>query len=159
MNANFLLSNRFKNIGWMIFIPSVFLGILWLIFEFEFPILDLPAFALMVIDNFNDEGIRFLVLTEDNYTNEIIGISLIIGGLLVAFSQENEEDEYIERVRMISFVWAVKINYIILFLTLLFLFNDVFLKVMMFNIFSVLLLFIIRFNLTIHSSKKALTNE
>ena len=83
---------------------------------------------------------------QNNILNEILGISTIIGGLIVAFSREPDEDELILRIRLECLVWAIYWNYGILLIAFLFVYDFSFYWVMIFNMFTPLLLFVIRFN-------------
>ena len=54
MMTNYLFSNRFKKIGWVLFIPSLVGAILISIYEPEFDFLNLKTFAI-----FNDDFLIF----------------------------------------------------------------------------------------------------
>jgi hypothetical protein len=82
---------------------------------------------------------------NNNILNEIIGVLIILSSIFVAFSKEKEEDEYILKIRLESLVWAVYVNYGILLISLLFIYDFSFLYVMIFNMFTVIIFFIIRF--------------
>ena len=157
MKTNFLLPNQFKKIGWLIFIPVLILGLLWMIFEFEPAAFDIKTFALF-IDDYLD-NIQFMVITENNILDEIIGVLIIISGIFIAFSKEKEEDEFISKIRLESLVWATYVNYAILILALIFVYNMSFFWVMVFNMFTVLIFFIIRYNWALYKLKKELADE
>jgi hypothetical protein len=82
---------------------------------------------------------------NNNILNEIVGVLIILSSIFVAFSKEKEEDEYILKIRLESLVWAVYVNYGILLISLLFIYDFSFLYVMIFNMFTVIIFFIIRF--------------
>jgi hypothetical protein len=65
---------------------------------------------------------------------------------MVGFSKEKIEDEYIASIRMNALVWAVFVNYSLLIVAFIFIYDLSFLNVMAYNMFTVLLLFIIRFH-------------
>ena len=159
MNTNYLLPNRFKNIGWAIFIPFVVLGLIYLIREIQFSIFDWTVFAVFTDDGTFDFDIKYLSFIENNMTEELIGCFIIIGGLMVAFSQEKIEDEFISRMRLESLVWATFVNYGILILAILFVYETQFFHVMVINMFTILILFIVRFNWMARNSRKALSYE
>jgi hypothetical protein len=98
-------------------------------------------------------------ITKNNVLNEILGILIIIGALLVAFSKEKTEDEYIAKTRLESLVWATYFNYGILLIAILFVYDLAFFWVMVFNMFTLLLFFIVRFNYMIFKLNKTETNE
>lgn len=92
-------------------------------------------------------------MLDNNILNEILGIIMIISSVLVAFSKEVNEDEYISKIRLESLVWAVYLNYAILLLAFVFVYGMSFLWVMIFNMFTILIFFIIRFNWQIRKLK------
>lgn len=157
MKINYLFPSKYKNIGWFILIPSAILGLLTLLYDYEPAFLDFNIPAIFADEFFGDK--HFFGLVNNNVLNEIFGILIIISSLLVAFSKEKSEDEYISKIRLESLVWAVYVNYAILLFTFLFIFDLAFLWIMIFNIFTVLLFFIIRFNWQISKFKKSAKYE
>ncbi|VAW16950.1 hypothetical protein MNBD_BACTEROID05-629 [hydrothermal vent metagenome] len=97
---------------------------------------------------------KFVGIVNNNILNEILGISMIVGSILVAFSKEKDEDEFISKIRLESLVWATYLNYAILFLAFIFVYDLSFLWVMIFNMFTILIFFIIRFNWQIRKFRK-----
>lgn len=148
MKTKFLFSNKYKKVAWIVFIPSSILGIIVAITEYSPSLLNCNV--LSIFDTGFDSGIAFFRFKENNILNEVLGIIVILSGLFVAFSKEKEEDEYINKIRLESLVWAVFVNYFILLFTFIFFFDFTFWWVMVFNMFTVLLLFIIRFNWKIY---------
>lgn len=102
---------------------------------------------------------RVIGNVKNNILNEILGVLIILSSILVAFSKEKLEDEYISKIRLESLVWAVYFNYGILLVLFLFVFELSFLWVMIFNMFTILLFFIIRFNWQISKLKRSVGYE
>ena len=157
MKISYLFPNKFKNIGWFIFIPSALIGCITFIFEYEPSALDFNVFAIFIEELLGDT--YFSGFVKNNILNEIFGILTILSSILVAFSKEKLEDEYISKIRLESLVWAVYLNYAILLVGFLFIFDLAFLWVMIFNMFTILLFFIIRFNWQISKLQKAIRYE
>lgn len=157
MKTKFLFPNRYKRIGWILLIPSSILGILILFFDFNFKSLDSKVFTIYS-DGFGVEK-TFMGLFDGNYVNTIAGILFLIGAILVAFSKEKQEDEFISKTRLESLVWAIYVNYAILAFCTLFFFNLEYLIVMIFNMFTILIFFIIRFYYILYRSNKSLSHE
>ncbi len=161
MKIQYLLPNKFKKIGWLIFIPVSLLGILWLIFEplFEskLDLLEFNVFALVSGGILNDTYV-FQVI-ENNILDEFIGVLFIISSIFIAFSKEKTEDEFIAMIRLESLVWATYINYGVLILALIFVYDIPFFWVLVFNMFTTLIFFIIRYNWALNNSKKSIENE
>jgi hypothetical protein len=156
MMTNYLFPNQFKKTGWLLFIPSLLGGVLHSIYEPEFEFLNLRALAI-----FNDTVFvsSFFTRTENNLLDEILCVFLIVGGMFVAFSKEKIEDEMVAKIRMESLVWATYVNYTILLLCVIFVYGMPFLTVMMYNMFTLLFFFILRFYWMIYKSSKAVENE
>lgn len=143
MNALQLLPNRFKMMGWFIFLPSLILGLISLSGVMNFEI------SLPVIYNsgFFDDGEKgFLKTAKIDLFPNLFGILIIIGGILVGFSKEKIEDEYISNLRLKSVFWSLIVSYSIVFLLFLTVFGSIFLTVMILIIFLPLILYIFRFN-------------
>ncbi|EMY82061.1 hypothetical protein pgond44_02438 [Psychroflexus gondwanensis ACAM 44] len=157
MKVNYLFPNKFKKIGWLLLIPSAIIGLVTLIYEYEPSFLDFNLPAIFIDDLFKEQKLYGMV--KNNILNEILGILIIISSLFVAFSKEKLEDEYISKIRLDSLVWAVYFNYGILLFSFLFIFDFSFLWVMIFNMFTVLLFFIIRFNWQISKLEKSARHE
>ncbi len=152
MKLNYLLPNKYKKIGWSILIPSAIIGLITLIFEFEPTSLDFNIPAIFIDELLGDK--HFFGIVNNNILNEILGALIVLSSLLVAFSKEESEDEYISKIRLESLVWAVYFNYAILLISFVLIFDLAFLWVMIFNMFTILLFFIIRFNWQISKLKK-----
>lgn len=144
MKTNYLFPHKFKTIGWWILIPSAIIGLFTLLSDFEPAFLDLNVPAFFIDELFGEE--KSFGIVENNILNEILGVLIIIGSLLVAFSKEKLEDEYISKIRLESLVWAVYFNYGILLIGFLVIFDFAFLWIMIFNMFTILIFFIISFN-------------
>ena len=153
MKTNYLLPNHFKKIGWILFIPSVLFGLCWLIFLQDTRIKPLEFNVFALIDN-NFGLTEFCVITKTNIMDEILGLFIIISAIFIAFSKENNEDEYISKIRLESLVWATYFNYAVLILALLLVYNYAFFWVLVFNMFTILVFFIIRYNWVLYKSQK-----
>jgi len=157
MKTRLLFPSKFKKIGWILLIPSTVLGILILFFGMEFKFMESPVFTIYS-EGFQDKP-AFFTLTEGNYANTIAGVMFLIGAIFVAFSKQKQEDEFIAKTRMESLMWAVYVNYAILIFCFLFFFELEFLEVMIFNMFTILIFFIIRFNYILYKNNKSLSHE
>lgn len=164
MNQKLLLPNRFKTIGWMILIPATIAGILLTTTGYEAEWLNAKVLTLfydevdilsdVLIDNFGPFG-----LVEVNITNTLVGVVFIIGALMVAFSKEKHEDEFIANLRLSSLLWSVWVNYILLLIAFLLVYGLAFLHIMIYNMFTILIIFIIRFNYLLYRSTKSMGDD
>lgn len=157
MQHQLLLPSRFKTIGWFILVPAAIAGIILSITGFEAEWLNTTVFAF-----FNDEVFgkkQYFSFIETNVTNTFIAVLFIIGAMLVSFSKEKNEDEFIANIRLSSLLWAVLVSYILLLLAFIFVYGMAFLNVMIYNMFTVLIIFIIRFNYLMYKNAKTATDE
>jgi len=148
MESSLLLPNRYKRIGLIILVPSLILGILVRFFDFQFSFLTLHIGKT----HFNGNNIH---LEENiNLTDELALTGIITALLFIAFAREKTEDEYIAHTRLESLKWAVLINYLLLLLATWLVHGFAYIDVMMYNMLTVLIIFIVRFNYKLNSSKK-----
>lgn len=101
------------------------------------------------------EDASFVGSRKENFTNELIALLILAGGVLVAFTKEKVEDEYLVHLRLSALVWAVYVNAAITALAVFFLFGFTFLYFMMFNLFALLLFFIARYRYLLRKTKIA----
>ena len=152
MEPKYLLPAQLKIIGWTLFIPTFLLGMLWLFYEPAPAFLDMRVFALL-----SDSSHTSFI--ENNVMDELLGSLMIISSVLVAFSKERDEDELISKLRLESLVWATYWNYGILLLTFILLYDGAFWTVMILNLFTILIFFIIKFNWAIWNLRKSARHE
>ena len=151
---NLLLPHRFKKAGWCLLVPAAILGIFTFIPGAAFP----PPLYMKVFTLLNDGvlgtgGGSWFIWTRVDVMPTLIGSLVIAGGLLVGFSREQMEDEFIGRLRLSALLWSVLLHYLMLLLAFLTVYGFYFIDVMLFNMFTVLILFIARFHylLYVHS--------
>lgn len=142
-----LLPNRCKKVGWLIFIPSLCLGILYLIFSTS---LEIQGVHIPVVYNsgliFGIGGEQgFFKTAEVDWLMNLLGILIIIGGILVGFSAEKNEDEYISSLRLQSVLWSLAVSYAVVLILFLTVFGSVFFTVMVIAMYLPLILYIFRF--------------
>jgi hypothetical protein len=157
MTTKYLFPYKYKKIGWLILVPSAIAGLVSLPVSYEPSFLNFNVPAIFISELFGDT--KLVGMVNNNMLNDIVGLLIIISSLLVAFSKEKSEDEYISKIRLESLVWAVYVNYGILLLSFLIIYDGSFLWVMLFNMFTILIFFIIRFNWQISRLKKSANYE
>lgn len=152
MQSCFLFPHRYKAIGWVLFAVGAVLGLLawhfelapsWLTFR-------LPAFVFPHPTPGPDG-----IFTPHNYLPELSGVLCITGALLAACSRERYEDEFIMRLRLDALLWAVFVNYGLLMLALLLTYDMLFLNVMVYSMFTPLVLFLLRFHYVLLRASRA----
>jgi len=158
MKSRFLFSHKYKPFGWVLFLAGMILGITLMLNEFDIPHWEAQVFSLIGEEGFLSKNAA-LTWSSNNIADELASIFIIIGGVLVCFSKTKEEDEYISKIRMDSLIWATYVNYIVLILTILFVFDMSFFNVLIYNMFTILLFFIVRFHYVLYKTKKSISYE
>lgn len=154
MKTNYLLPNKYKTIGWVLFCIGILLGMWYFFIDYESDLLTTKVLSLYNYDSMFPENTGFFVISENSVIDELIALSIILGGLFIAFSKEKIEDEFTYKLRTDSLVWAIIFNYTILAFTIIFIYNFTFFDIVVFNMFTPLLFFVFRFNFLKLKSKK-----
>lgn len=157
MKTNFLFPHYFKKIGWMLLLPATLASVVFLFLEAEYELFNFRVFAVYTDAVINKP--EFFSVITNNLQDEILAILLILGGSFVAFSREKNEDEFISKIRLESLVWATYVNYGILLLCFLLIYGMPFLSVMMYNMFTLLAFFIIRFHWMLYKNTNCCQDE
>lgn len=157
METKLLLPNKYKLIGWCLLIPATIMGLILIFTDYDaFPI-RAKVFAIFNEELFEEK--QSFSFIETNITNTIVGVLFIVGAMFVGFSKEKREDEFIAKLRLSSLLWSVWVNYILLLLGFLFIYGAAFFTVMIYNMFTVLIIFIVRFNYILHTNSKSVSDE
>jgi hypothetical protein len=81
----------------------------------------------------------------ENFTNELALTLLVVGLLILAFTRERDEDERIRLIRLEAFQWGMLVNFLIVLAANWVLYGGDFLSFMLFNLFTPLIVFLLRF--------------
>ena len=88
----------------------------------------------------------FLFEKEQNLTNELALFGFMGSLLMIAFSKERHETDAVMQLRLRSFIRAVQINSVILLICTAFTYSFLFVEVLVLNLFSTLIIFILIFH-------------
>ena len=91
--------------------------------------------------------------------NNIAIIGIAIGGILATCSREKVEDEMISHIRLNSLLVALYINYAILIVASLLVYDLDFLQVMIYQMFTILIVFMIVFRYQVWRLQKGAGDE
>ena len=126
-----LFPHRFQRAGWVVFAISALLGIYILAVDFD----------------------------SSSLLNNIAIIGIVSGAVLATCSREKIEDEMVRQVRLHSLLVALYINYAVLIICSLFVYGLDFLYVMVYNMFTILLIFMAVFRYKMWRMNKEVQNE
>lgn len=144
MQNSLLLPSKYKVFGWIIFLLFAALGVFCIIDDFEILGFDLIVFSIQ------SKGLDF---NDYNLTNELAFLGITIGLLMIVFAKENIENEYISIVRLKSLQWTVLASYIVLIILNFSFFGLSFLMLIVYNLWTTLLVFIIKFHYSLYQSR------
>jgi len=142
MKSQLLLPYRYKKIGWLLLLPCLVLALL------KWCIINDHLFLTYVMN-------IFYVNVYFDIVPTLLIAGMLAGALLVVFSKESTEDEFIEKLRCSSALWAILVNYLILFFCNLLFYGRTFLNIIAVNMFTTLLFYIIRFNYLLIRSRRS----
>jgi hypothetical protein len=143
MKNRYLFPHSYRAYGWVLLFPFLVLGVSILYFDFSFSFLELKANR----DN---------LFSGINLTDEIAALGLIVSLLLIGFSKEKIEDEQIAQLRLDSLQWSVYFNYMVLAAAIIFIHGMAFLDAMVYNMFTLLVFFIVRFRWAVNRENRLL---
>lgn len=154
MKPSYLFPHRFTILGWLLAIPAGTLGLLMLFDVLNGDFLGRAQVFAIYAQRFLSDDVYFGFVSTD-LADELISLLLTIGLLLIAFSAERYEDEFIRHLRLESLVWATKVNYLILIFFILFFYEGGFFFGLVFNMFTLLILFILKFRISLYLLRRA----
>lgn len=140
MKTNYLLPHPFLKLGVILLLPFLLLSILSAHYHFELPFLVWEDFRA---------GTGMLSPADENFTNEIAGLGLLLSLIFIGFSRLKIEDEYIMKIRLESLLWGIYINYLLVAAAFLLVYGGDFLTVLVYHLYTPLIIYIIRFYLSL----------
>jgi hypothetical protein len=144
-----LLAPRWKRIGLVLTVPGLALGALSVFGNFE-----IPWLALKI-----REKTHFFSSAIENFTDELALTLVIAGLLLIAYSREKEEDERVQMIRLEAMQWGILVNFAVILIANWSIYEGNFLYVMMFNLFTPLVVFLLRFYYVLWIAERPTTEE
>ena len=166
MKKDSLFPHQFKWIGWSMFIPFALLfflaqGCFDAIDDdlVRFPTLMIMVGKLNLFHGANETSGVFAVFGREGMFDEICLVAMSLGLLFVAFARERDEDEYVEHLRLHSFVWAIKVNTVLFILGTWFFFGGLYLWFILFWFLSLFIIYIAKFQGELRQMRKEANNE
>lgn len=156
MYTRLLIPHSFRKPGWVILTLGILTGLYTMLVNddlFQMPMLSIGHDSFLTSFDHHLWGPFYLI--PNSAINEIASLLIIFGGFFVGFSKEKIEDEMTAQIRRESLIWAIYLNYAILVFSILFTFSGNFYWVMVFNMFTVLLFHIFRFQFMLYRLKKS----
>ena len=149
MMTNYLFPHSYKRIGWILFVPTAVFFILWMadvVKDIKIPLPKIFSFYAFA-------GSSTTLQTT------ILPIILIAALLFIGFSKEEDEDEYVARIRMESLIWSLYVNYFLLALAFLLVYGSSFIVVTWVGLFTLPLFFVFRLQWKLYQTRKLAKDE
>ncbi len=150
MKQNYLFPHRYKMIGWCMFLPfmAVYIGSLTEVSIFSKDLISCKVFAILS----NGSWLQFI---ENEITNEISIIGLVVSLIFISCSSEKDEDEYIEKIRLQSLMHSLMISCSIFIFGTLFIYGTSYIVFSYVYIFVFLFSFVLLFNIRLIKFRKS----
>jgi len=143
-----VIPNRYRPLGWAIFLPALILGLACMYLDFSWSLLDLKSGWLFNLY----EG--DILAGDLNFTDELAAVGVLVGLLILVFSAEKKEDEWSTVLRLSALSWAVWLHFAVLLLAIVFVHGTAFFTVLVYNMFTLLFLFGLRFRYLLWKAAK-----
>jgi hypothetical protein len=154
---HYLFPNRYKIITGFIFYLSAVLGAFLYFTGADFDRIWVIKVPSIIKDSiFNGAGGLWI---SNGILDELILIILIVSGILHSFSKEKTEDEYISGIRLQALIWSIYVHYSLLLIATVLIYGMSYFHVMTLQIFSLIILFNLRFQLKLRAYYKSGANE
>lgn len=162
--------------GWVLLVLFIPVGMWSLISDEDFPIqavvtipwpFDDPYALSGTVSNEESSFSGSSTLNENssgtttlNLVDEIISLAIMAGLFLTGFARVKNEDERTAQMRLGALQWAIYGNTMVLVLCIIFVHGLPFLTIMIYNMFTPLLIFVLRFHwLLFQETREARRNE
>lgn len=162
MKATTLFPIVYRKIGVVLIGLAVLSSILDLFLNGLYFLQNIRVFA--IYDSglpFNESraGSSFFRIIENDFRYEFISVILLLGLLFLGFSKRKVEDELIQKIRLESLLWATYTHFFLFILLTIFTFGAFYLNILLFSVFTILFIYIIRFEYKVFRLKKLLNEE
>jgi len=143
---NLLLPYPVKFAGLFLTFAGMVMSVFYLLFDFRFTI---PVFA--IFSSFLET--KMFVTFNTNFADELTMLLLFTGLILIVFSKEKTESEYLDATREKAIVKALIYNNIMLLFSILFIYGSGFIGILVINLFSFSLFYLFIFYLMKYKQK------
>ncbi|PHR43650.1 MAG: hypothetical protein COA32_16125 [Fluviicola sp.] len=162
MKATTLFPKSYRKIGLVLVVLALLLWTVDLMFGGLSFLQNISVLALydsgIPFDQTREQNTFFSIL-EDDFRYEVISVLLLLGLLFFGFSKRESEDELIQKIRLESLLWATYAHFFLFILLTLFTFGLFYLNILVLNVFTILIIYIVRFEFKLFQLKKSLNEE
>lgn len=161
MKRDYLLPRRFKTFGWVVLLPTLFLGAVAIfsgtgtdgLAEFIEKAIGQGRLAPTA------EPVRRIGTGIEPWLNNFLIIGIIGGSILVTCSRERVEDEMIGRIRLNALLLALYVHFVVVIVAALCVYGFDFLDVLVYNLYTLPLLFLMIYKGMLWKENRAANDE
>lgn len=143
-----MIPYRYKPVGVLLLLTGVFFSVIYFVHRVDWSV---PVFA--IISSYMETG--FFKVLNNNIFEELIMLSYLSGFMIIAFSNEKEENHLIRKIRAESWQKAVLINSLFLIASILFVYGTGFIGIVFANLVLVYAIYLVIF----HTRRKRGVNQ
>jgi hypothetical protein len=145
-----LLPNKLRIYGWGILFLGILFGVSRFYFGIKLEFLNIKVFAIY---SKYFETNYFKVL-DNHISEELTALLLLVGLFLISFTKEKIENDYVSALRFKSLILTFYINTALVVLSFLFVYGFGFINVLVINVFSPFIIYIILFKYFLYKVTK-----
>ncbi|MBT8285128.1 MAG: hypothetical protein HKO75_07070 [Flavobacteriaceae bacterium] len=149
---NYLFPYRLKVIsGWIFYLALIIGFYLWITDGFD-EVLVVSVPDLFGTDSMFSSGNGWM---KNSILDELFTVLIIISGMIHSFSREKIEDELISKLRLDSLIWSLYVNYTVVILATLLIYDIMYFNVLIFNLFTIILFFNLKLRFSLYKHYKS----
>ena len=147
-----MIPNRYKFAGAALIAAGSIMTALYFTMDFRF---EMPVFA--ILSSYAET--RFMTAFSTNFADELILFTLLAGFILVSFSKERNEEDQLRALRFKALILSVIINSAFLLLSILLIYGGAFVGVLILNIYTPFIIYLISFHVLKSNQRKSERSE
>jgi uncharacterized membrane protein SirB2 len=144
------LPNKFRIYGWIVILFGIILGVTRFYFGIKLELLNIKVFA--VYSKYFETN--YFKIIENHVSEELTALLLLVGLFLISFTKEKIENDFVTPLRYKSLILTFYINTALVVLSFLFVYGFGFINVLVINVFSPFIIYIILFKYFLHKVTK-----
>ncbi len=163
MNSNYLLPSYFKKIGWVMLLPFL-IGNIWMLLSdsmdlgFDDELLRCTMFQIVGASPTSFD-VDYMFFCPTGIMIEIMVVGLMLSLIFIGFSREQDEDECIEKMRLVSVFQALLLSQVSIILGTLLIYEVSYLSFLMVSVYMTLLVFVVLFNFRLRNFRMQSNEE
>ena len=135
------LPNKLRIYGWVILLFGIILGVSRFYFGVKPKFLNIKVFA--VYSKYFETN--YFKVIENHVSEELTALLILVGLFIISFTKEIIENDSVSAIRYKSLIFTFYINTVLIALSFLFVYGFGFINILVINVFSPFIIYIILF--------------